>query len=64
MGKTRRYILRKRLYSLNYRAQIYQEQLEALKDALRELPEHLVVTGDFNNRAIAWGMEQTNKVVR
>ena len=34
--------------------------VERLEDALRELTGDLVVAGDYNSRAIEWGMPATN----
>lgn len=46
--------------SPNYSAQEYRERLEELEDSLRGIPGPLLVAGDFNARALEWGMPVTN----
>lgn len=46
--------------SPNCSADEYRRKLEALEDALTELPNEKIVAGDFNARATEWGMPQTN----
>lgn len=36
-------------------------KMALLEDGIRDLPGDVVVTGDFNTRAIEWGMTQTNE---
>jgi len=38
----------------------YKQQLEDLEDVLRSMTGGLIVAGDFNARAIEWGMPRTN----
>ncbi|XP_046143148.1 uncharacterized protein LOC123988153 [Osmia bicornis bicornis] len=40
--------------------QRFRDKLEALEDDLRDISGRLVVAGDFNARAIEWGMPQPN----
>ncbi|XP_029053726.2 uncharacterized protein LOC114881189 [Osmia bicornis bicornis] len=46
--------------SPNDSSQRFRDKLEALEDDLRDIPGGLVVAGDFNARAIEWGMPQPN----
>lgn len=39
----------------------FENRLSLLEDALRTRQGHVVVAGDFNARAIEWGMTMTNK---
>lgn len=47
--------------SPNTTALEYREKLDAVEDALRSVTGELVVAGDFNARALEWGMPQTNR---
>jgi len=46
--------------SPNKRGQAFLQMVERLEDALRLLNGNLVIAGDFNSRAIEWGMPETN----
>lgn len=39
----------------------FQAKLDAIEDVARDLNRYLVIAGDFNARAIEWGMQTTNK---
>lgn len=46
-------------FSPNYTVSEFRQKLDALEDAIREKC-NLIVAGDFNARAIEWGMPQTD----
>lgn len=45
----------------NCPAMEFESKVSRIEDALRQLPGELVVAGDFNARAIEWGMPETNR---
>jgi hypothetical protein len=46
--------------SPNYSAEEYRGRLEALEDNLQSVSGGVIVAGDFNARAVEWGMPVTN----
>lgn len=45
----------------NCPAGAFEEKVDRLEDALRDLPGDLIVAGDLNSRAIEWGMTRTDR---
>ena len=46
--------------SPNCQARVYERKVNAIEDAIREMRGNVIVAGDFNARAIEWGMPLTN----
>lgn len=47
-------------FSPNIPIQEFRQKLETLEDVLQSMTGYLIVAGDFNARAIEWGMPKTN----
>lgn len=47
-------------FTPNQTAREYSGKLEKLEDAVTEADENLIVAGDFNAKAVEWGMPHTN----
>ena len=50
--------------SPNLRRNEFLRQVERMEDVLRDISGLLLVAGDFNARAIEWGMPETNSKCR
>ncbi|XP_058804402.1 uncharacterized protein LOC131671742 [Phymastichus coffea] len=47
--------------SRNYSTLEYANRLADIEDTIRDIPGNTIVAGDFNARAIEWGMSMTNR---
>ncbi|XP_076549052.1 uncharacterized protein LOC143306153 [Osmia lignaria lignaria] len=48
-------------FTLNERIGDFQEKLDGLEDAVRDMSCEVIVAGDFNAKAVEWGMEPDSR---